>query len=394
MQLWNDETRHGQLSHALHWAIAGLIALLIPLGLFGRDPATSAAMDTRLTVLSAHKTLGLLLLVLAVLRLLLHAVQTRPRLPTSNPFAQLAGETAQGLLLLLTVLIPVTGLMIHAAPTSAAPLWLGLDRLLPLRETTPLALQLALRLHPLLNWLLWVVLAGHIAAALWHGARRDGVTAGMTRGAPRAGQPRRYTRLLPLTAAISVLTLTLGLAGQMGVLRDMGPSAGAAIPLPQSQWQVQDGLIGLRISQFGQPVIGRFGRFRADIRFDPEAIHGLAGHVLIRVETATLDLGALTAQALGPDFLDTTRHPEAVFEADLLRVADGYVAEGVLTLKGIRKRLSMPFQLTRAGSTARAEGALTLDRRSFDIAPGLDQPGQLGFDVQVAVTLTARRLPD
>jgi len=53
--------------------------------------------------------------------------------------------------------------------------------------------------------------------------------------------------------------------------------------------------------------------------------------------------------------------------------------------------VEMPFTLDIEGDTARASGGLTVDRREFGIGEGAQDPGQLGFEVEVFFDLVAQR---
>jgi len=96
---------------------------------------------------------------------------------------------------------------------------------------------------------------------------------------------------------------------------------------------------------------------------------------------------------LGPDFFDASTHPTAEFNADLIFQADGYTADGTLSIRGTAIPVSMPFDLQVEGEKAQVKGRLELDRRDFKIGDNLPNEGSLAFKVNVDVTLTATRTP-
>ena len=81
-----------------------------------------------------------------------------------------------------------------------------------------------------------------------------------------------------------------------------------------------------------------------------------------------------------------------MFEADILRDGDGFVADGTLSIKGNAVPVRLPFALELNGNQADMTGEMTLDRRDFRIGASVDEAGTLAFEVGIAVALTAQRV--
>lgn len=94
---------------------------------------------------------------------------------------------------------------------------------------------------------------------------------------------------------------------------------------------------------------------------------------------------------MGTDFFDQAQFPNAVFAADLIRDGEAYVADGTLSIKGINVPLSMPFNVSVDGDTATMTGAVRLDRRDFTIGASMADESNLGFAVDVLISVTATR---
>jgi polyisoprenoid-binding protein YceI len=94
---------------------------------------------------------------------------------------------------------------------------------------------------------------------------------------------------------------------------------------------------------------------------------------------------------LGADFFDASAHPNAQFSASISASDSGYLATGVLRLKGQDIPVTLPFTLSIIDDTATLQGETRLDRRDFGIGAGVSDEGQLGFGVLVRITLTAKR---
>ncbi|MGR3521024.1 MAG: YceI family protein, partial [Roseovarius sp.] len=206
---------------------------------------------------------------------------------------------------------------------------------------------------------------------------------------PTAHQPGHT---LPLVAALAVWAGVVGGAGALGWFEKPGVGAAPALAAVESDWQVQEGSLEIAIRQMGSQVTGSFAEWTADIAYAETAdAEGRHGTVEVVVAIPSLTLGSMTKQAMGRDFFNADAHPTATFAADLIAQGDGHVARGTLTIKGQTVPVEMPFTLDIEGGTARASGGLIVDRRDFGIGEGAQDPGQLGFEVEVSFDLVARR---
>ncbi len=171
-----------QTARALHWSMAVLIALQGLMGWIGNEMERS---PLKVEVMTAHKSLGITLLLLALLRLLwrwTHAAPPPP--PGSKPWEIRAAQLAHAALYLLIFAVPLSGWL--AASTSIVPWklwwiipWPGIAA--PDRDLH----EIAEELHEALFQGLLAVLALHVGAALWHHLfRRDGTLSRMWRGTP------------------------------------------------------------------------------------------------------------------------------------------------------------------------------------------------------------------
>lgn len=166
---------------AMHWLIALLIFLNLGIGIFmERFPKSAPAHDV---VLFYHASIGSLIFMLAVFRLVWRITHRPPALPSSIPsWQQAIAHTLHWILYSLMLLVPLTGYLHRMAgghPVSFfgmgfLPVLIGKNE--PLRLLTD-------TLHVCLVWVLGVLVAGHLGAALKHLlVNRDGVVQRMLRG--------------------------------------------------------------------------------------------------------------------------------------------------------------------------------------------------------------------
>jgi cytochrome b561 len=190
MSAKNATLRYGNVAMTFHWLIAALVIANICVGLYMADLPRSDPM--KFTIFQIHKSIGLTVLTLSVLRLLWRLVNPIPPLPAGmNPVLRLAARTSHFLLYFLIIFIPLTGyIMVSASPLGNGtdyfglftwpnlPLFAGMTRaqLHPIHETWETA-------HVYLAWSAIVLIPIHVGAALYHYFfRRDGVFPRMVPG--------------------------------------------------------------------------------------------------------------------------------------------------------------------------------------------------------------------
>ena len=180
----NTDQSYGILAQALHWLVAALVFAQLALGLYAADLPLGIE---RLRLLSRHKSLGLALLALALLRLAWRAAQAPPPLPASMPrWERGAALATHRLIYLLLVLAPLAG-WLQASASGLSVNWFGLFQMPDLVPKSRALAELFRLAHLVCVALLAALVAGHVAAALRHALLlRDGVLHRMLPWSPRA----------------------------------------------------------------------------------------------------------------------------------------------------------------------------------------------------------------
>jgi cytochrome b561 len=186
MPLRNDRARWGTLSIALHWLTFVLVLTMAVLGL---NMVGMAPTPQKVQIYALHKSIGLTVLALTVLRLLWRWSGRVPAAVAGTPDWQrrLANASHGGLYALLLA-VPLSGWWFNSA--AGFPLrWFGLVKLPKLTSFDPGIKALARESHELLFYALAGLIAIHAAAALWHHyRRRDQTLLRMLRSAPAPDQ--------------------------------------------------------------------------------------------------------------------------------------------------------------------------------------------------------------
>jgi polyisoprenoid-binding protein YceI len=163
-------------------------------------------------------------------------------------------------------------------------------------------------------------------------------------------------------------------------------------PMNAGDWQMDESASRLEffITYTGQQAPGIFRRFETRIDFDPGEPADGRLDVTVDVTSADMDSAEINEAMAETDWFDYAGFPEARFSSMQL-MADGdtgYRAIGTLSLKGIEKEISVPFNWREAGEApdrmATLSGELTLDRGDFVIGAGEWASGELiGLKVQL-----------
>ena len=165
MAIRNTVHRWGAVAQLLHWLIVALIITQFTLATLFDDLPPSAR---KLALLARHKSVGITILMLAVLRLLWRSTNPTPPLPaTLRPWERSLARLTHALLYLLLFAVPLAGWTMSSArgfPVS----WFGFFTLPDLVPKNKALYELLVTTHGILAWTLGVVATIHMLAALKH----------------------------------------------------------------------------------------------------------------------------------------------------------------------------------------------------------------------------------
>lgn len=405
MPILNTNTAYGSVSKSFHWLTALLILTLFPLGLIAENLPydTGEQLARKAWLFSLHKTLGVTLFFVALVRILWTLTQKKPALLNPDHKAEsFAAETVHWLLYISLVLVPLSGWLHHAATEGFAPIWWPFGQSLPLVPKSDSVAHFFGAWHFVLTKVLAVTLLLHIAGALKHAfIDKDNTLRRMWFGhtemaelpnATHSKRPRTVAVIIYVVALLGASVLAFSAPTPAEVTAPLAQIDTASAAENSGNWQVQSGILEINITQFGNALSGQFEGWTAVIDFDETVQDGLSGSVEVSVDIASLRLGSVTDQAMGPDFFDVENHPTAVFTADILTLEDGqYDAVGTLTLRGAEVPVILPFSLRIEGDTAMMYGQVTTDRRDFAIGDNMPDESSVGFVVRIDVEMTAQK---
>jgi cytochrome b561 len=164
--------RFTPLQRALHWIMAVCILAMLFIGV----GMVSTVASEYLTLVNIHKPLGILILILALIRLVVRLRYGAPPLPLDLPEPmKLAAYLSHYALYALMIAMPLIGWAMLSAAEYPVVIWPGiwLPQILPLDPSLHTLLWNA---HFYLAFLFFALILMHLAAGLFHAlVRRDGV---------------------------------------------------------------------------------------------------------------------------------------------------------------------------------------------------------------------------
>lgn len=188
--MWrNTRETYGLTAILFHWSIAGLFLCELLLGYSTQVSDDRPALQFELY--QWHKSIGFLILVLAVPRLAWALLSVRPHaLAGSTRLEEIAARAVHLALLALTILVPLAGWAIASASPLRIPSyafnWVVIPNL-PLTPSDALETFWS-RIHALLAYTAGILALVHAAAAIHHHFRlRDGTLVRMLRSSPGKG---------------------------------------------------------------------------------------------------------------------------------------------------------------------------------------------------------------
>ena len=165
MQLRNTTARWGSLAQLLHWLIVVLVIAQVVLASLAADLPLGLQ---KLAMLARHKSVGITILALVLVRLAWRSFNPTPALPsTLRPYEKVLAHGTHAALYVLLMLLPLTGWIMSSARNFAVS-WFNIFQLPNLVAPNQPLYQAMISTHHVLAWILGGILTLHVLAALKH----------------------------------------------------------------------------------------------------------------------------------------------------------------------------------------------------------------------------------
>lgn len=356
------------------------MAILI-ISLLGFGKFTASLDETSATYVSfiqLHKSFGITVLLLAVLRIVWRMAHTPPATPVDGPVWQrLAASVTHGLLYLLMFALPITGwVMVSASPLNIDTVLFGVIPwphlpVLPTLDSRESVAHLFHTLHEQSGHILIAMLLLHIGAALKHHLiDRDGV---LLRMAPDWQSRAWRAKFIGSVAGVFAIAAVL-----VGYKWNDRQAAIVAAGNAEVSF-IAD------ITSAATPGVFADANVSALIDIADPAQSQLEATVVTASVTST-DSG-VDGSIRDADWFDIENHPEAQFVSSLIEPTDDpqiLQVNGILSIKGIDLEVQFPLAIESGDDERFATGEFIVDRRAFQLGDE-SQPDDtwVGYDVTI-----------
>ena len=161
----NSPTVYGAVAQTFHWLIAALIVTQFTLAYLADDLPLGAH---KLALLARHKSFGMTVLMLAILRLLWRLNNPPPPLPSGmTPLERTLARATHIAFYVLLFAMPLTGWLMSSAKNYSVS-WFGVFTWPNLIAKNETAFDVLRSTHHILSYALFAIAVLHILAALKH----------------------------------------------------------------------------------------------------------------------------------------------------------------------------------------------------------------------------------
>jgi cytochrome b561 len=164
-------TQFALLSRILHWLMAAMLLTMLFIGV-----AMVASLGNYHVLVAIHRPLGMMILVLAAVRLVNRLLTTLPPFPpTMSPLERRLASASERLLYTLMFALPLVGWGMLSAGHYPVTMF-GPVHLPPILPANPILYAILRKTHTILAYLLFIAFLAHLGAVLFHTiVMRDGL---------------------------------------------------------------------------------------------------------------------------------------------------------------------------------------------------------------------------
>lgn len=393
-------SRYTIVAIILHWVMATLLLFMIWLGW---------NMDDNEVRFQMHKSIGITILFLTVVRIIWRWRNPPPVLPDDMPaYEKLASHTVHMGFYALMVILPLAGWLLVTISEFKVPTvlygaisWPHLP--VPAAWHTDLLHTIVETIHSKGAWVLIALLALHVAGAIKHEvAAETGVLKRMiprffgTANAPK--EPARgYIRAFGIAGVLFTLITLIPFMGR-GVTPskpDQTTPSGASQPAISPNWDVDYETSEIRFTGIydGTEFSGTFRNWTADVEFYPDNLEQSEVRVTIQTASANAGKKLYNDSLKGQEWFDTATFPAAkVRLTNFAKTDDGYTADARIMIKTDLETVPLSFTLDIEDDTATLNGTTVLNRKDMNLGQASDPAGTwVGEEITVTVSGSATR---
>ena len=379
--------QYSNIAKFFHWLIAGLIVSQYVLAELSERAEHQQKILEQLALLANHKSIGMTILILAILRIGYRLSHPAPALPSSMAKWQIkASNLSHWLLYGALFALPISGWLMSSAKSYSVS-WFNLFSFPDLVSANESLADFFHQIHHTLAEALFVLALLHIAAAIKHHlidkdtvlSRMSGVGSWL---------------LFIATIALTLATLARVFNTEQTNTQSAEPStiaqnierntetntsrSGSRLTSNNhlAVWQIdyENSFIRFRGEQAGAPFEGTWQSWSAKLQFDANALNHSHFDVSIDTNSVFSNDKDRDDYIRSDDFFNSTQFSEAKYTATEFTINDTnkneFTAKGNLSVKGLNKSLPLTFIIEKSGQTITLNGKASIDRLAWNIGTG------------------------
>lgn len=363
--------RYTSIAISLHWLIAILLIGLIAIGKYMNELEETDHL--RFELIQWHKSFGILVLLLVLIRIVWRFAHRPPRLSSKMPsWERFAASATHVFMYLLMLVIPISGwVMVSASPLNLATELFGAIPWphLPFASAgftdadKESVSELSNQAHHLLaNGLLILVLL-HIGAALRHQfVLKDNLLSRMW----IAEEHRRHSdlnhALIPGVLVAAAIGLFLWDKASSQANQAATNTVNPAVSVISS--------VGFTAMQMGEPVNGKFDDVTIELAIDKDTVGASALNATVQTASVNTGDSQIDSTVVTGDWFASEQFPVAQFRSTdiAINTADGkaYTVTGDLTIRDVSQTVTFELSVDKGIAT----GEFPINRGDYGIGTG------------------------
>lgn len=158
----------------------------------------------------------------------------------------------------------------------------------------------------------------------------------------------------------------------------------------QTKWAVTTSQVDFFIDNAGIEVDGTLGGFSGDIQFSPESLSSSSITASLKLATIKTGIDARDNSLQGEEYFHAAAHPTMSMTSTSFRKSgSSYLGVFNLTIKGVTKRIEMPFSFQESNGQATFSGSFTIDRLDFGVG---ESSWILSDEVKIEIKVKATKV--
>jgi len=161
------------------------------------------------------------------------------------------------------------------------------------------------------------------------------------------------------------------------------------IPARCAKYTPMSGVITFQIKNAGVTVNGSISGIKAQIVLDQEDLSASKIYASVAPSTINTGIKKRDRHLQEAEYFDSKSHSEIIMNLISVKKSNqGFIGVFELTMKGIKKQITMPFTISEEGGNHIFNGTLALNRRDFNVG---GSSMIMSDNVSVQIKITAKR---